>query len=706
MNLSPHTKKLLFFIIILGLLNLFSIQLIPAPTIIIALLTLLPAWFFIDRQDFPKLYYLLWMILTFLSLIFLLLYMILTRSSPLVIFPLILVILQIGRVFTISNHRALFQSWLIALSMITIAAIHGYSLFSLILIVPFLFVSVAFLVNIMLLASPINTQRFPSSLVIRLNCTAFLIALIFFLFLPRHRLLNFQYDLHSITSRHLNFASSGFSDTFYLGTFRHLLNDEREALRLDIDSAYQNMIVYLRGDVMDEFDGLSWRKNEGYSEQRALFPPRGTSKIKLTYEASSDYDSSQKRVQYRVKYTGLNTDLVFYIPVLDTVYTSGIPLITDNSKSLRLERKSSLAEYTAISHPVYSSNDLLYEESLPEDERTMYLNIPDIEGLDEIQGIATRIVRESDSDHAKARAISDYLRSTYIYSLRSDITLGKKSLYHFLFYNRKGHCEFFGTAMAVMLRSIGIPSRIAVGFIKETKKNKNTPLIIQNRDAHVWVEAYCDGRGWYQFDPTPPAPLLVETHNIFVTRIIKWFKKISDRTQVFLSDYSTKLQQQIFTFIGSRLLNLSASMPSGDKWITLWSRLRSSFLQRGFFLFILLVLCIDSILVLTYLKFRHRLRKTAERRPERVLKESVTLFRLYKRILRWLDFRPEGRKTTLTLREIAARYKTTHPAFYFKAIEVIDLYYAARYSPQCDTESLENEILGLIRSSPRHTTAT
>ena len=79
-------------------------------------------------------------------------------------------------------------------------------------------------------------------------------------------------------------------------------------------------------------------------------------------------------------------------------------------------------------------------------------------------------------------------------------------LAYFLFTRRKGHCEYFASAMAVMLRSLEIPARMATGFQSGVYNPVSDLWLVRASDAHSWVEAWIPGRGWTTFDPTPPDP--------------------------------------------------------------------------------------------------------------------------------------------------------------------------------------------------------
>jgi transglutaminase-like putative cysteine protease len=84
--------------------------------------------------------------------------------------------------------------------------------------------------------------------------------------------------------------------------------------------------------------------------------------------------------------------------------------------------------------------------------------------------------------------------------------VGKPPLVGFVTKTKAGYCQFFAGAMALMLRYLGIPARVAVGFAGGTYDTKRHVWLVTDRDAHAWVEVWFKGYGWLPFDPTPPAP--------------------------------------------------------------------------------------------------------------------------------------------------------------------------------------------------------
>ena len=103
----------------------------------------------------------------------------------------------------------------------------------------------------------------------------------------------------------------------------------------------------------------------------------------------------------------------------------------------------------------------------------------------------------------KARAIEGHLRQDYGYTLELLSKPVDDPLAYFLFVRKKGHCEYFASSMAVMLRTLGIPSRVVTGFQSGVYNSLTGWQVIRASDAHSWVEAWIEGRGWTTFDPTP-----------------------------------------------------------------------------------------------------------------------------------------------------------------------------------------------------------
>jgi transglutaminase-like putative cysteine protease len=121
---------------------------------------------------------------------------------------------------------------------------------------------------------------------------------------------------------------------------------------------------------------------------------------------------------------------------------------------------------------------------------------------EQIRDLARDITAGRTTYYGKIAAIRDYLRDNFLYSLRPGIAEDGDQLKHFLFSSHKGYCSYFAFAMALMVRSIGIPARVAVGFLVDPAKEVLNFYEIRAYQAHAWVEVYFGESGWIEFDPT------------------------------------------------------------------------------------------------------------------------------------------------------------------------------------------------------------
>lgn len=132
-----------------------------------------------------------------------------------------------------------------------------------------------------------------------------------------------------------------------------------------------------------------------------------------------------------------------------------------------------------------------------------YLQLP--EALDARLGnLATQLTRSAPSALEGAIALEQYLRRAYHYTLDTlSPTQPRTPLSSFLFETRRGHCEYFASALAVLLRTQGMPSRLATGFAAAHYNPLTGYYEVRAWDAHAWVEAYFPAHGWVLFEPTP-----------------------------------------------------------------------------------------------------------------------------------------------------------------------------------------------------------
>ena len=101
----------------------------------------------------------------------------------------------------------------------------------------------------------------------------------------------------------------------------------------------------------------------------------------------------------------------------------------------------------------------------------------------------------------------------------------------FLFETKTGHCEYFASAMAIMLRLQGVPARLVTGF-SATNKNPLTGYFeVRALDAHAWVEAYFPAHGWVTFEPTPAKAGDASLNDAFLAALLGAFRGPGERTR-------------------------------------------------------------------------------------------------------------------------------------------------------------------------------
>ena len=128
-----------------------------------------------------------------------------------------------------------------------------------------------------------------------------------------------------------------------------------------------------------------------------------------------------------------------------------------------------------------------------------------------VLNLALQIVNEAKASHPydRAKAIEGWLRENIAYNESIDAPPpGVDTVEWALFTAREGYCTYYATSMIVMLRHLGIPSRLAAGFSQGTYDSDENHYVVREREAHTWVEVYFPGFGWVEFEPTSAeAPL-------------------------------------------------------------------------------------------------------------------------------------------------------------------------------------------------------
>jgi transglutaminase-like putative cysteine protease len=132
-------------------------------------------------------------------------------------------------------------------------------------------------------------------------------------------------------------------------------------------------------------------------------------------------------------------------------------------------------------------------------DRSRQLNIDGV--APDIIELARSITNSGRTDEEKARLLERWFLSNFVYDLNVALT-AKLGLHDFLFSDRRGYCEQFASSFAVMARALGIPSRVAVGFVRGDYSASSMTYQVRGKDAHAWPEVFVDNH-WKRFEPTP-----------------------------------------------------------------------------------------------------------------------------------------------------------------------------------------------------------
>ncbi|HUG37430.1 MAG TPA: transglutaminaseTgpA domain-containing protein, partial [Candidatus Limnocylindrales bacterium] len=299
---------------------------------------------------------------------------------------------------------------------------------------------------------------------------------------------------------------TGFSDRVELGAYGQIETDSSIAMRVHVPAGAsapdQIPDLRWRGIVFDEFDGQAWtvgrperavlrRSGSGPGDFR-LAPPRGRG----------------RSIFYEVYLEPIGTDVIFAAPRVLRVTLRSDSLTVDDMESLSVASATARLHYVVESElaegPLtYPALGRMRSVDAGDPAFARYLQLP---RLPSRIGVLAREVTAGSRDAYQAAVIlSEHLARQYRYTLALDRLTSLSPVDEFLFVRRSGNCEYFAAALAVMLRTLGIPARVVGGFQRGEWNPYGRYFTVRMRDAHSWVEAYIAGAGWVTLDPSPRA---------------------------------------------------------------------------------------------------------------------------------------------------------------------------------------------------------
>jgi len=231
-------------------------------------------------------------------------------------------------------------------------------------------------------------------------------------------------------------------------------------------------------------------------------------------------------------------------------------VVRDEDDSLRFPSRGERVSYRVLSDTtVPDVAELRRDNGIYANSDFGYLQLP--EDLDpRIIELASQITKDTRTRFDAAQAIETYLQTQFGYTLEQKAG-GDQPLADFLFNVREGHCEYFATAMAVMLRTQGIATRVVNGFQRGEYNETADVFVVRQRNAHSWVEVYFPGENaWVTFDPTPAAGQNLTGDSVGLT---KRFNNYLDALETFWIQYfvayDSAEQRSLFTSVRRSIAN-------------------------------------------------------------------------------------------------------------------------------------------------------
>ncbi len=301
---------------------------------------------------------------------------------------------------------------------------------------------------------------------------------------------------------------SGFSNRVKLGEVGLIKQNSSVVMRVEFKrngKSYRPLSKILwRGVTLDHYDGSTWSSTLPIVWSKYNRMGRG---IKLFSR-----ETSEDLVAQSVFMESFNSPVIF---------TYGLPLsISGSFKNLAMDQgfafKTEDANFgprrfnfvSDISRPEANFTRALHIDT-PRLFPDRFLQLP--RTSQRMTDLAARFSGAGDPPEGIARKILRYLTTGFGYTLNMERQGGMSAIDEFLFVRREGHCEYFASAMVLLLRQNSIPARLVNGFMGVEWNDLADYMIVRQTHAHSWVEAYLPGQGWRVFDPTPPDPTAVSS---------------------------------------------------------------------------------------------------------------------------------------------------------------------------------------------------
>ncbi len=493
-----------------------------------------------------------------------------------------------------------------------------------------------------------------------------------FFFLPRTARAAFQ---HFISGR---YRIQGFSNEITLGQLGEIKQQSTPVMHVRFIQPSKPLSLKWRGMALGQFNGRTWFNGSSFKEEKL---PIGHNRlIRLVDDRHRPPPERRTDLEYEVHVRDIGSDTLFF-PGMPEFINIDAPLINRSpAGSYRLPFISAggiyYVGYGYLDRPNMAPEVAV--DPLSAQVRQGYLELPHLDPR--IAKLAADWTAGELAADAKAAVLERHLKKDYGYSLvllKSEVA---DPLAHFLFERKAGHCEYFASAMAVMLRSLGIPSRVVTGFQSGIYNALSGWQVIRASDAHSWVEAYLPQRGWTTFDPTPPDPSVTQLG--IGTRLALYLDAAETFWQEWVLNYDLEHQLVLAT-------RVQQSSSTGTRWFDAALQSFSSVRQRATEFLKQYGAPVAAVLIVTALAILYgpTLRKSwaLRQRLKRVQRGQVDrsdASLLYSRMLRILERRGIEKPAWVTANEFVRLMPASEVSPIIE--DLTALYYDLRFGGQHD----------------------
>lgn len=455
----------------------------------------------------------------------------------------------------------------------------------------------------------------------------------------------------------------GFSDQVDLGRIGSLHSDPAIAMRLTYASLPADppprIAVYLRGTAFDRYQDRSWKRTQSF---------RNTVESFGNVFALTRYPNTYIDPSLLIDLEPIDPPVLFLperavglelIPVAAQVAGPQPAVQYGPEGEVRYARLDDRrgARYRVFLDPAAPARPA----PLSPEDRDRYLDLPP-DFSDKIADLARSWAAPETQPERIALRIQNRLRHDYTYDLDGPSGKSSDPLEHFLFVSKRGHCEFYSTAMALMLRTLGIPTRNVTGFAGATYNRFGKFYAVRQGDAHSWVEVWFEPTGWQRFDPTPAAaPPALTRWSRWVAAMRDVVEATAQRWNKHVERYDLHQQMELFSGLRHKVSTLRGTVQRS------WIDARAAWLLA------------IPVLAWIALRFRRRQKTPQGRSQERSdprVDEIVRLYRLLEHHLEHLGLgRPQGTPPLTHARAIVALGHPVAP----ELLELTKIYVEVRF---------------------------